>query len=316
MAYTFSALRAEYAALWAGLRIRPEHKSEAMATARRILANRPNYDPISKETGVPWYLIGIIHSLECSLSFSKHLHNGDSLKARTRNDPKNRPVQWPPDGDDAFEASAIDALTMQGKEFDKIRDWSVDRIAYCLEVYNGFGYRRKSINIHSPYLWSMTTAYTSGKYVDDHVWSSVAVSEQVGGMALLKALIELDSKQIDLDSKPSDAPAWPKAVVTAETGDKPSVASVAKEAPKSRTLWMILTSALTTVAGYAEKAWDMIPSVTGDVETQLGVMASMQKMLKVNFLEITTGVVLTLLAVAWWRHARDKAELKSLKKGD
>jgi lysozyme family protein len=45
---------------------------------------------------VPWYLVGIIHYRECSLYFSRHLHNGEPLTERTRRVPAGRPASGGP----------------------------------------------------------------------------------------------------------------------------------------------------------------------------------------------------------------------------
>lgn len=147
---------------------------------------RGMYERISaKVNGVPWWVIGCIHSLECSYNFEEHLHNGDSLKRRTVREPAGRPVKGAPPFD--FDESAIDALTMPGKEFHKVTDWSLPRVLWLLEGFNGYGYRlyRK---IFSPYLWAGTNHYTAGKYVRDGVYSAKAVSAQSGVAGLIYLL--------------------------------------------------------------------------------------------------------------------------------
>jgi lysozyme family protein len=39
---------------------------------------------------VPWYVIAVIHNMECGLDFTEHLHNSDPLARRTINDPPGR----------------------------------------------------------------------------------------------------------------------------------------------------------------------------------------------------------------------------------
>jgi lysozyme family protein len=58
-----------------------------------------------------------------------------------------------------------------------------------LERFNGFGYRRHDINIHSPYLWSFSNHYTKGKFVADNTFSATAVSKQCGAAVLLKRMV-------------------------------------------------------------------------------------------------------------------------------
>ncbi len=312
---SFDSLKSEYAALWAGCTIRPQHKNEVFKFANEIRVNRPLYDEISKRTnGVPWYLIGIIHAMECS-HFPKpdqHLHNGDPLRrdgkfAKTRLVPPNRPAVWPPADDiDPFVASAIDALTMPGKQFDKVKDWSIERICFTLETYNGWGYRGRNVN--SAYLWSYTNNYTCGKYVRDHVWSSTVVSDQCGGMALLKALIELDPMAIDQHPPAVDTgPSWPKA-----EEQKPVFAAVAAGS------WTVRAKIAAMVAAglsWLEQAVGWLPEIKDQSDTLLAPMHSLLSALKLNFTGITAIVVLVCGVIVISRHTRDKAELQQLKGG-
>lgn len=185
---TFEDLQAEYATLWASMEIRAGAMPALSSTARKIIAVRDRYQVIEAATGVPWYVIGIIHAMEAGLRFDRHLHNGDPLTRRTVQVPAGRPLKG--HGPFSFEESACDALLM--KRLDTVPAWTVPRIAYELERYNGWGYRLYHAEVASPYLWSGTTHYTRGKYVSDGNWSATAVSGQSGAMALLKRIAELE----------------------------------------------------------------------------------------------------------------------------
>lgn len=181
----FETVQRGYANLWAKAEIRPERVQDAAAIAEKLAANRERYEAVAAAVGCPWWLVGCIHSLEASLRFGKHLHNGDPLGARTVHVPKGRPKTGKPPF--AWEASAIDALTMPPHEFGKVERWGIARCLYELERYNGFGYFAHQIN--SPYLWSFTTLYEKGKYVADGRWSASAVSKQCGAAAIIKAMV-------------------------------------------------------------------------------------------------------------------------------
>jgi lysozyme family protein len=74
----------------------------------RVAGGHARYQAVAQATGVPWWVIGIIHSMEAGLRFDRHLHNGDPLTAHTVRVPAGRPeVGQPPF---AWEASAEDAL--------------------------------------------------------------------------------------------------------------------------------------------------------------------------------------------------------------
>ena len=186
MAPQFETVSSEYASLWKSMAVRPEKRRQVETTANRIIKERDRYETVSAATGVPWFVIGLIHAMESGLSFHDHLHNGDPLEERTVHVPRGRPKNGQPPF--TWEESAIDALGYDG--LSHIKDWCVERIAYMLESYNGWGYRSKGI--HSPYLWSMTNHYTKGKYVQDGVYDPNAVSGQSGAMAILSVMREMD----------------------------------------------------------------------------------------------------------------------------
>jgi lysozyme family protein len=190
------ALADAYRALFAASPIRPERAAETARLARRLAepARAGRYAAVGARLGVPWQVVGILHCMESGGDFGRHLHNGDPLTGRTVGVPKGRPVAGRPPF--AWEDSAADALALAG--LGDWNDWSLAGMAYVFERYNGFGYRRRVPPVPSPYLWSFTTAYVSGKYVADHVWSDTAVSRQCGAMALLRALAE--AGQVTLDA--------------------------------------------------------------------------------------------------------------------
>ncbi|HVG41678.1 MAG TPA: hypothetical protein VM888_08705 [Chitinophagaceae bacterium] len=184
MAYTFSSMKNEYGQLFNDCRIKDEKYNDVDACIKKMVAAKSRYDTVAARTGIPWYFIGIVHNMECSGSFTCHLHNGDPLTARTVHVPKGLPKNGEPPynwGD-----SAEDSL--RSKALDKWTDWSISGMLYQLERYNGFGYRTKGIN--TPYLWSGSNQYSKGKYTADGTFSATAVSKQIGAAVLLRRLSE------------------------------------------------------------------------------------------------------------------------------
>lgn len=186
MATLTKAQRQNYNLLYQSLLIRPARRKAIDQMVRRITATKARYQKVAKSLGMPWYVVGIIHSLEAGGDFTKHLHNGDPLTARTTHVPAGRPKKGKPPF--TWEASAIDALD----RFRSWKDWTVPGALYQLEGYNGFGYRDHHPNVPSPYLWSFSNHYTKGKYVADGRFSANAVSQQVGAAVLLKRLSAAD----------------------------------------------------------------------------------------------------------------------------
>jgi lysozyme family protein len=179
-------LQASYQRLFDTCIIAADKYPQVDAAVKTILAGKKRYETVSAVTTVPWYFIGIAHYMEGGSNFTKHLHNGDPLTARTTHVPKGRPATGNPPF--SWEVSAEDALTYTG--VNKWTNWSVPGLLYKLEGYNGFGYRRASININSPYLWSFSNHYTKGKFVLDGTYSATAVSKQCGAAVILRRLME------------------------------------------------------------------------------------------------------------------------------
>ncbi len=175
----------EFNNLFGTCQIRKDRGDEVQKIVRRILAKEDRYEAVQEETGVPWYVIGIIHSLEADLNFATHLHNGDPLPQATCHVPRGRPCGAPPF---TWIESAIDALNYDGLSANK--DWSVASILNALEQYNGTGYRRLLNPIPSPYLWSFSNHYQKGKFDADGHFNPSSVSNQCGAAALLKLMAE------------------------------------------------------------------------------------------------------------------------------
>ena len=181
-----SALRTEYERLFETCVIRPEKAGAIDAIVGQLESNRSRYESVGDALQIPWGFIAVVHNMESSQSFSKHLHNGDPLTARTKQVPKDRPKTGNPPF--TWEQSARDALTMKG--LGAATDWTLAGTLYQLERYNGWGYRLYHPHVLSPYLWSFSKHYVSGKYVADGTWSNTAVSKQCGAAAILRRMAE------------------------------------------------------------------------------------------------------------------------------
>src|SRR3979490_17640 len=52
-----------------------EKIDETQSIVNRIVGNKDKYSEVEKASGVPWFIIALIHSLESDLNFTTHLHN-------------------------------------------------------------------------------------------------------------------------------------------------------------------------------------------------------------------------------------------------
>ncbi len=181
----YNSLKDEYPRMYRSIELRPAFDESARWHVSMIRQYRKRYERAGDASGVPWYFIACTHSLESSFNFKAHLHNGDyPLSSRTRQVPSGRPRIWLPPSD--WESSARDALSIMG--FTGQSDWSLSRLLYRLEAYNGLGYR--SYGVPTPYLWSYSNHYERGKFVADGRWSANAKSKQCGAAVMLKLLEE------------------------------------------------------------------------------------------------------------------------------
>jgi lysozyme family protein len=181
---SFSQIADEYDVMFEAAAIAPAKQALVANACEMMLATQGRYEAAVAGTRIPWWFVAVIHGLESSFNFARHLHNGDPLDRRTTHVPANRPLS----GDPPFtwEESAKDAMSLKG--FDERTDWSRPSVLYRLECYNGLGYRKKGLA--SPYLWSFTDRYIRGKYVADGQFDPNAESKQVGAAAALKHLRE------------------------------------------------------------------------------------------------------------------------------
>lgn len=180
----FDDLRDEYIALFDRGRLQPQFADNAEFYVSRLIKFKPSYQQLGAGMGIPWPIIGVIHGMECGFNFNTHLHNGDPLTARTVHVPKGHPQTGQPPF--TWIDSARDALVLE--KLDKVTDWSLPRMLYMLEAYNGFGYRSR--RVPTPYLWSFSNIYRSGKFVADGVFDVQAVSKQCGAAVMLRVLQE------------------------------------------------------------------------------------------------------------------------------
>lgn len=154
------------------------------AVARRLIAAKARYQAVTRMTGVPWFVIAVIHQRESSQSWAKSLAQGDPWDQVSKHEPKGRGPF------DSWESAAVDALVNCGPYAAKWKDWSTGGTLTLLEEYNGLGYANRGLP--SPYIWSGTNQYTKGKYVADGVFDPNVVDAQLGCAGLLLAMRALD----------------------------------------------------------------------------------------------------------------------------
>lgn len=164
--------------------------------AKRLAAPaaKERYQEITKSTKVPWQAIAVTHEREASQRFDRQLGQGDPLDQVSRHVPKGRGpfLNHPNDPplQDAFYRGAVDALMNCAPYAGRWNDWSVGGMLTLLEKYNGVGYANKGRP--SPYIWSGTDQYVSGKYIADGVYDPNTVDVQLGCAGLLKAMMAID----------------------------------------------------------------------------------------------------------------------------
>src|ERR1017187_6378541 len=152
--------------------------------AARLVAAKARYAVIETRTSVPWFIIAVIHEREASQDWTANIAQGDPWNKTSIHVPAGRGPF------DSFEDAAYDALVDCAPHAGLWKDWSAGGALTLLEEYNGLGYAAR--NLPSPYIWSGTDQYTSGKYVRDGVFDSFTVDHQFGCAGLILAMAKID----------------------------------------------------------------------------------------------------------------------------
>lgn len=213
------ALEAANARRWAAAR----PTRDFSGAARRLVAQgaKTHYQAVSFATGVPWFVIALIHERESSQNWQRSLAQGD---------PWDRPSVHVPAGRGPFvswEEAAIDALVNCPPHMARNADWSTGGTLTKIEEYNGLGYA--SHGVPSPYVWSGTDQYKSGKYVRDGVYDANVVDSQLGCAGLLMAMMDLDSS-ISFGARPSPENSQPP--LAPKPAPSPAPAPLRRPVPK------------------------------------------------------------------------------------
>lgn len=184
---SYGDLKDEYVAYFGAAQPRPEWEDDLGFYLTKLKQHRERYEAVGEPLGIPWYFIGCIHALEGGFDFNTHMFNGDPLTARTVRVPEGQP-EAPPANRERYTWEESATAAMRFKGFDRDTDWSLPRLLYRWERYNGFGYRRQGVP--TPYLWSFSTLYDKGRFVADHEFDPNARSKQAGAATMVKGLVE------------------------------------------------------------------------------------------------------------------------------
>lgn len=180
-------LSADYNSRWRAMIVRPDRLAQVDSIARRMASRRDRYERVTGPFGVPWWWLAAVHELEHSGRFTTSMVITDPIDV-----PPGQPVPSATIDDAQWDDTARALLRARGLA--SWQDWSVAGACYQWERYNGFGYREREVP--SPYLWSFSNQYVSGKFVRAGVFSFTTVSQQAGAAVLLRRLVDLGAATI------------------------------------------------------------------------------------------------------------------------
>lgn len=192
----FDALTGAGLSRWQNAKLTRKTLSDNVA--KSLVAAKKRYQAVEAKTGVPWFVIAVIHERESSQNWGRSLAQGDPWNKVSI----HRPAGRGPFG--SWEEAAIDALVNCHPYLAKRKDWSLAGILIALELYNGMGYASRGVP--SPYLWAGTNQYKAGKFVADGRYDAGHVDQQLGCMAMLMSMMAIDpSIAFAGAEKPTDA---------------------------------------------------------------------------------------------------------------
>lgn len=177
-------LKAANLARWTSGHVLPEWVRVLDSVSHRLVNAKERYQAVEAKTGVPWAVIAVTHERESSQSWTASLAQGDPWDRVSIHVPRGR-GPFP-----SWEAAAEDALVACPPHAANWHDWSIEGALTLLESYNGMGYA--AMGRPSPYVWSGTDQYHSGKYIADGHYDPNAVDHQTGCAALLNRMTLID----------------------------------------------------------------------------------------------------------------------------
>lgn len=182
-----TALKAANAQRWRAMNVDANLLSVVDKVAERLVAAaaKSQYAAVSAATGVPWFVIAVIHEREASQSWKASLAQGDPWNKVSIHVPAGRG----PFG--SWQEAAVDALKNCDPHAANWTDWTAGGALTLLERYNGLGYAARSKP--SPYVWASTNQYVKGKYIADGHYDPEAVDHQLGCAALLNRMASMDA---------------------------------------------------------------------------------------------------------------------------
>src|SRR5882672_3323029 len=185
-------LKAANADRWASAKL----TRNFISVAKSLVAAKVIYSDVQRVTKVPWWFIAVVHERESSQRWDASLAQGDPWNRISVHEPRGRGpfTSW--------QEAAIDALVYCHPYAAKNNDWSTGGTLTLLEEYNGLGYAVHSKP--SPYVWSGTDQYKTGKILVDHgpieyIYPSgprkgqTVIDPQMGCAGLLMTMANLDS---------------------------------------------------------------------------------------------------------------------------
>lgn len=197
--YLYDALEPEIAALCARATIRLERAATLRAAANRLLRDKATYLAVEKVTGVPAAAVMALAEREMAGRLDRYLGNGQPLSQRTTIVPIGRGPF------DSFVAGCVDAFRIH--QLDKVAaspgGWTAPRFCFETEAWNGFGYRMRGLP--SPYVFGGTAVQRLGKFVRDGVFDPNHMDEQLGTLAIVEAIVEIDPTLAFFDLAPAPA---------------------------------------------------------------------------------------------------------------
>jgi len=192
------SLLAENTKRWNAMKEKPSFKTAARKFASRAMVHKSTYEYISAEIKqrhgyhIPWWLIPLVHERECVRgvdNWNCNIAQGSAFAEKSRIVPYNGPFA-------SFVAAAIAALVEEAPYAAKNINWSGGGTMTIAEKYNGLKYARSGKA--SPYVWSGTDQYVSGKVLQDHgpieyyKNGKPVIDTQLGIAISLRAMMELD----------------------------------------------------------------------------------------------------------------------------
>jgi lysozyme family protein len=160
----------DYSQVYSRLQLAPEKISQTDNLIGQITTNKGRYQRVEANTGIPWWLVGVIHA-------SAHSNQVDPNQVSFDTDLDGQPIEG------EWEQKISETLLPIANNWRSLPSNNPSTTLQKIDQFNGN-------QEQDPRVWAGTDQYSRGDYDEKGGWQSNDVAQGVGGVALYKRMVD------------------------------------------------------------------------------------------------------------------------------